>query len=96
VVPLDDGPARPDVSLNRETEKVFVEVELGGDKPTKWRNLASLQGFVGLCAPTPEKRQSMIAECKLDRLRGKATDLETLIQRMGAEGELGPLWLEEW
>lgn len=96
ILPLEDGATQPDVSLRREEQRIFVEVEFEGGNPVKWRNLAELQGFVALCAPTPEKRASMVSECKLDRLRGKATDLESLIQSVGLEGSLGPVWLEEW
>lgn len=94
ILPTDvDMSLRPDVELRRKEKCVFVEVEFEGDKPAKWRNLAKLQGFVALCAPTPDRRGRMVSECKLDRLPGMATDLETLIQTAVT---LGPLWVEEW
>ncbi len=94
ILPTDmDMSVRPDVVLRRKEERTFVEVEFEGNKSAKWRNLVKLQGFVALCASTPGMRGRMVAECKLGRLPGKATDLESLIQSAGL---LGPLWAEEW
>ncbi len=93
IPPVEQGEARPDVRVERGEESIFVEVELGEDKPAKWRNLATLQDFVALCAPSPEKRARLVSECKLDGLGGRATDIETLIQ---ASSEPGPLWVETW
>jgi hypothetical protein len=94
VLPDVDGNAVPDVLVKKGDERIFVEVEFGEDKPNKWRNLAALQGFVALCAATAEKRSKLVAECKLDKLGGVATDIETLIQESG--GVPGKLWVEKW
>jgi hypothetical protein len=94
VLPTEiDLETRPDVSLKREEKRIFVEVEFDGDKPAKWRNLANLQGFVAFCAPTPDKREGMVSDCRLAQLSGIATDLETLIQ---SSFPTSPLWVEEW
>jgi hypothetical protein len=94
VLPDVEGNAKPDVLVIKGEERIFVEVEFGEDKPNKWRNLAELQGFVALCAATAEKRSKLVAECKLDKLSGIATDIETLIQESG--GITGKLWVEKW
>jgi hypothetical protein len=94
VLPEVEGKAAPDVLVKKGDERILVEVEFGEDKPNKWRNLAELQGFVALCAATAEKRSKLVAECKLDKLSGIATDIETLIQESG--GIPGKLWIEKW
>ncbi len=95
VLPEVDGTnAIPDISVEKDDKKVYVEVELGADKTAKWRNLAKLQGFVALCASTADKRNGLVNECKLDRIKGRATDIETLIQESG--GVKGNLWPETW
>jgi hypothetical protein len=94
VLPPVEGKSEPDVMVEKGDEKIYVEVEFGSDKPAKWRNLANLQGFVALCAATEDKRSKLVAECKLDRLKGRATDIETLIKESG--GVVGNLWHEKW
>ena len=94
VLPPVEGKAEPDVLVEQGEDKICVEVELGNDKPAKWRNLNTLQGFVALCAATEDKRSRLVAECKLDKLKGMATDIETLIQESG--GVTGNLWFERW
>jgi len=95
VVPEVEGTAQPDAVVERENDRAYVEVELGNEKPEKWRNLSALQGFVALCATTEMRRAQLVAECKLYRLAGRATDLETLIQFSGGATN-GRLWVEEW
>ena len=94
VLPPVEGKSEPDVLVEKDGQKIYVEVEFGSDKPAKWRNLADLQGFVAICAATEDKRSKLVAECKLDRLKGRATDIETLIQESG--GVVGNLWHEKW
>ncbi len=88
-----NGKAQPDAAVEKDAEKVFVEVELGQDKPKKWRNLAEMQGFVAICAATYEKRERLVGECKLDKIQGRATDIESLIR---ASEPPGPLWVDHW
>jgi hypothetical protein len=90
--PVQDGQAAPDVLVEKGAERAYVEVEFGEDRTGKWRAIKELQGFVSLCAPTERKREKLVGECKLDGLKGMATDLESLIQDTGQ----GPLWLEQW
>ncbi len=92
--PVEGTRAQPDALVRKNGDKVYVEVELGEDKANKWRNMAELQGFVAICTATESKRGRLVSECKLDRLKGMATDIETLIQESG--GIKGRLWLEQW
>jgi hypothetical protein len=95
VLPSVEGTkSQPDALVEKDDERIYVEVELGEDKPAKWRNLAELQGFVAVCAATADKRVRLVADCKLDGLKGMATDIETLIQESG--GIVGRLWDERW
>ncbi len=71
---------KPDVSLNRGDKHIEVEVELGENKPRKWQQSVDYQGFVALCAPTKKRRKHLIMECRSNRFRGIATDLESIIR----------------
>jgi hypothetical protein len=99
VLPPVESPAAPDLLLQRGDQKYFVEVELGQrEKPNKWRNLAELNnGKISLCAATPDTRKRLVGDCRLDKLNGIATDLETLVKtKFQTISEETPLWLEEW
>ncbi|MDR7574296.1 MAG: hypothetical protein QN194_15390 [Armatimonadota bacterium] len=90
-MPSVEGPAAPDAVVERDGERFYVEVERSGEeKPEKWRNLAALQGRVALCAPTPELRSRLAADCRTMGLRGVATDLLSLLQSHE------DLWIERW
>jgi hypothetical protein len=89
-MPAVEGPAAPDVVVEKG-ERLYVEVERSGEeKPEKWRNLAALQGRVALCAPNPKIRDRLVADCRMMGLSGAATDLLSLLQ--GHED----LWIERW
>ena len=100
ILPLVEGTkAVPDLLVLQGNEKWYVEVELGQkESPTKWRNLAKLNsGKVALCAATPATRQRLSGDCKLAKLPGLATDLETLVQvKYSAITDQTPLWAESW
>ena len=99
ILPPVEGKAAPDLLLLRGSEKWYVEVELGQkESPTKWRNQAKLNGGkVVLCAATPATRQRLVGDCRLDKLPGLATDLDTLVKiKHSTIDENTPLWLEEW
>lgn len=93
VCPDLPGPAQPDVLLIGAAEQLYVEVEgESGDaerRMKKWRNQADLQGYVALCAVTPEARHRLVAEARGAAKHGKATDISTLLREDG-------LWVEEW
>jgi len=96
VLPQVESPVFfPDVLVEMDGRRIYVEVELGSRKAQKWRNIQREQGFVALCAKTPTSRKSLIAECTQVGAAGMATDLLTLYQK-ARETEAGPLWAEEW
>jgi hypothetical protein len=97
--PVEETKAVPDLRVLRGEEKCYVEVELGQkESPTKWRNTAKLNGGkVALCAATPITRQRLVGDCRLDKLPGMATDLETLIKvKHSTITDQNPLWVESW
>jgi hypothetical protein len=107
IAPDRDGPAAPDLVVIGHGERYLVEMELsarGGQKQTrKWRNLAEAQGHVALCAPTAKVRERLVGDCKLAKLNGVATDLESLnIDESGERKRFynitpdDPLWVEEF
>jgi hypothetical protein len=100
ILPLVEGTkAAPDLLVLRGEERLYVEVELGQkESPTKWRNQAELNGSrVALCAATPETRQRLAGDCRLAKLPGCATDLETLVKvKHSTITDQDPLWAESW
>jgi hypothetical protein len=95
--------AIPDVAVSRSLmdgslETFYVEVELSSKElDAKWRNLTQLQGRVALCARSEKRRARLVGDCKLKKLHGVATDLETLIACKVPEiSEATPLWAEDW
>jgi len=97
--PVENTKAVPDLLVLKGGEKWYVEVELGQkENPAKWRNQARLNGGkVALCATTPDARQRLAGDCRLARLSGQATDLETLIKaKYGNITDQTELWAESW
>ena len=98
VVPDTDSPYAPDVRLTAGEETLDVEVELGTkERIAKWKNMAATQGFVALCAGTPQGRKRLVADCRAAGIRGKATDLQSLrdipLETVAPDT---PLWMEEF
>lgn len=93
--PLDSPVFFPDVLVEKDGRQMYVEVELGSRKLPKWRNMQAAQGFVALCAKTPDSRRSLIQECRRVNAAGLATDLASLFQS-AREKDFGPLWIEEF
>lgn len=103
ILPEVAGKADPDVVLEKDGERWYVEVERGDGSRRKWKNLAGLNsGRVALCAADPAGRDRLVRDCKAERLNGVATDLRTLIFDGDSPRNLvdispaEPLWLEEW
>ena len=89
----------PDAWIMRADEKLYVEVELGEkERVAKWRNQAALNGGrTALCAATQKSRARLAGDCKLDKLPGMATDLETLVRgKFKDVNSASPLWLMSW
>lgn len=89
----------PDAWIMRGDDKLYVDVELGHTESiAKWRNQSTRNdGRTALCVATQKSRNHLVGECKLDKLPGMATDLESLI--MGKFKNINsdsPLWMESW
>jgi hypothetical protein len=96
---LPDVTPAPNAWVMRGDEKYFVEVALGDTESiAKWRSQSILNaGRTALCVATQKSRNHLVGECKLNKLPGIATDLESLI--MGKFKNINsdtPLWLEDW
>jgi hypothetical protein len=100
ILPSIEGTkAVPDLLVLRGSEKWYVEIEPGKkESETRWRNQSELNGGrVALCGATPATRLRLAGDCKLARLPGMATDLETLVQaKYPLITDQTPLWIESW
>ncbi|MGB9801024.1 MAG: hypothetical protein ACPLUL_13115 [Thermanaerothrix sp.] len=103
ILPEVEGAARPDVLVERDGERWYVEVERGDGSRRKWKNLAVLNGGkVALCAANEAGREKLVRDCKAERLEGVATDLRTLsfvgneLRKMFDITPEEPLWVERW
>jgi len=95
----DAGKARPDFIVEKDGERLAVEVELSTkDNIAKWRNLAALNGGrVAFCAGTQARRGRLAGDCKLAKIPGLAVDIERFkVTPYGYEEHVSPLWMEEW
>jgi hypothetical protein len=96
---LPDVASQPDAWIMRGDDKYYVEVELGeNENVAKWRSQSTLNdGRTALCVATQKSRTHFVGCCKLDKLPGMATDLETLIKgKFKLIDSSSPLWLEDW
>lgn len=101
ILPEVQGNARPDLSVSKDGQRGYVEVETGTrlhEENAKWRMNAELNGGrVMLVARNVEERGVLVADCRHVAAHGCATDVETLIAGKFAEvNEEDPLWAEEW
>lgn len=87
----------PDVYVERGlTDKAYVEVERGRNKPEKWCNLFELQGFIAACMTTESRRRNFVGKEILPmEIGGKATDLAILKWSMNSISSTS-LWMEYW
>ena len=96
---LEGNPTPPDVVVERDGQRLFVEVELGKkDRGAKWKHNAEANGGrVALCTGTAKRRALLVGDCKRQGLHGVATDLESMIgiPWVKITPEV-PLWIEEW
>lgn len=96
VVPAVDNPhVFPDVMVEKDGQRIYVEVELHAQRYRKWRQVNRFQGFVALCAKSPLRCASLIRECQEVGAAGIATDLQTLYLE-GKADPVGPLWHSRW
>ena len=83
--------------LNEDaTDKAYVEVERGRNKPEKWRNLHATAGICRcMCGDPGKQEHDYSIEIQPLGFGGVATDLETLKKGFGTEA-IQPLWLDKW
>jgi hypothetical protein len=92
VCPTAGQPARADVLLTRADERSYVTV-CGADPQPAWDKLTDKDGALGLCAPTRQVRNDLVAAAKAAGVsHGRATDLELLLS--GEDRNV--LWAESW
>jgi len=92
VCPTAGQPARADVLLTRADERIYVTV-CGTDPQPAWEKLTDKDGALGLCAPTRQVRNDLVAAAKAAGVsHGRATDLELLL----SGEDRGALWAESW
>jgi len=94
VVPeVDAGRFYPDVTVAKDGESFYVEVELSEGKPAKWHNMAKAQGVIALCARNPGHRKRLIAEAEAAARAHHCpilgTDLQTLFGQDAGSGLWG-------
>ena len=98
VCPDVEPPADPDVLIEKDGQRIYVEVEAGSGSPKrrmkKWRNQRELQGFVAICAPTEAIRKTLVQEARANSKKGVATDFMWL-RTHKKEPDLG-LWAYTW
>ena len=85
LLPQVISPTQPDILLERDGQKYYLEVELSDGSPRnrsplikKWRNMERLQGFVAVCAKGVRHRGELVRELRAQRIPYLATDLESL------------------
>ncbi len=99
--PLDHPLFQPDVLVEKDGERIYVEVEVlrnprkrkdGADNTwvRKWLNQYRFQRRVAVCTLTPKRMRGILAYLK-PRLPGMATELTTLAKHPESD-----LWLERW
>jgi hypothetical protein len=84
----------PDLLLEKDDKRMFVEVELGSRRKEKWNLYKKMQGYAAICAKTGWSRGTLIRECGEMQLGGFATDLQYLVDHRNDPKSL--LWIEEW
>jgi len=93
---VDAGRFCPDTVVEKGGESYYVEVELDGQKLSKWHNMARHQGVIALCARTPEHRRLLLDEAEPAAVTHNCvrlgTDLRTLFEH--GQGD-NLLWLEK-
>ncbi len=53
----------PDVLIEKNGKKLYVEVELHTGKEAKWRNMHNALGYVALCGRRPKHEAQLVKEC---------------------------------
>jgi hypothetical protein len=101
VLPEVEGVARPDLLIESDSERWYVEVETGTrlhEDNSKWRMNAELNGGkIALVARNVEERRVLISDCQHIADHGVATDIETIIKDRFVDVTAdSPIWAETW
>lgn len=60
---FQEGRFVPDVVVEKEGEKIFVEVEFHYDKLAKWQNMYNALGYIAFCGRSPQHEETLLKEC---------------------------------
>ena len=92
---VDAGRFYPDAVVSKDDESYYVEVELNEQKQSKWKNMATYQRIIALCARTPDHRRLLMDEVESAIVAHKCkrfgTDLRTLFEQSRDDNLL---WIE--
>jgi hypothetical protein len=94
-----DAQMKPDVWIANGNQSHYVKVELGRPESSSiWRDVSNLNnGVVAICTSTSDARQRLVGDCRLDKIGGVATDIETLVKmKYKVLNNSTSLWAEEW
>ena len=93
LMPEVEGSAEPDVFIEKDEERLYVEVEAGSGEPErrmrKWQLIHELQGHIAICAPSESIRRTLVDEARKVG-PGCATDFAFL------RGNPQSMWAETW
>jgi hypothetical protein len=83
------------VWIGREAESLHVDVTF--ERSGAWKSLVPLNGGkAAICTATADLRQRLSGDCKLDKVTGVATDIESLVQLKYEITKPSELWIETW
>lgn len=83
------------VCVSREVESLYVDVTF--ERSSAWKSLLPLNGGkAAICTATADLRQRLSGDCKLDKVPGAATDIESLVQLKYEITNPSELWIETW
>jgi len=74
-----EGRFVPDAVVEKDGEKIYVEVELHYGKEAKWLNMHNALGYTAFCGRSPQHEMTLREECKKVREPIYATNLTSLI-----------------
>ena len=58
-----EGRFVPDAVVEKDGEKIYVEVELHYGKEAKWRNMHNALGYMAFCGRSPQHEETLREEC---------------------------------
>ena len=96
VAPKMDSDIFPHLCIEQDGARVLVEIvtSLVFDYD-RLQAQQRIQASLCLCALNPGQRERIVEECKRRQMRGKATDIASLILD-AKSGQPGELWIQDW